>query len=186
MRVFCLPAVRSREGQGSPPWVRTADAPAIHAMTAPPQRIRPVDCVRSRGCGIRRTADADAWKRPGSPHAVRSTRVGTAGDGLLRWLDGRTARTTAACRGGPCGCPASVCHKTARPRDARSALASPSCSAQRQFTRRPRGTVRHRVRTVVKLRWGISGRTMVWWVECTERESGLRCGYRTANEVRPL
>lgn len=111
---FCLPAVRSREGQGSPPLVRTADAPAIHAVTAPPRRIRPADASLSLGCGTRCTADADGSARPGSPRPVRSTRVGTTADGLPRWPDGRTARTTASCRGRPCGCAASVCRRQRR------------------------------------------------------------------------
>lgn len=100
-------------GRGHP-LVRTADAPAIHAVTAPPRRIRPADASLSLGCGTRCTADADGSARPGSPRPVRSTRVGTTADGLPRWPDGRTARTTASCRGRPCGCAASVCRRQRR------------------------------------------------------------------------
>lgn len=104
-----IPPCRSVSGGGGgTPLVRTADAHALHAESEPQQRTRPVDCALSRRCGTSRTAGEDASTHPGSPHPLRSTRVGTTGSGPPRSPRDRTARTTGWRTSTPYGCAATA------------------------------------------------------------------------------
>lgn len=90
MRFFCLPAVLAWEGRGLPPLVGVTSGEAGRAR----QPIRPVDGVRSRGCGTSYTADADERARQDRRHPEQPANGVTRGSGRRPWPCDRTAGTT--------------------------------------------------------------------------------------------
>lgn len=191
-----LPPCRSISGgEGSTPLVRTVGVRSPRAVTALPRQNRPVDCARSHSCGTRRTADADASPRQGSARLVRSTRVGTAGNGRPRSPAARRAHTTGSRTGTRAGCAATtLCrrlhHATHGPRSlpwCASGSDHHGGSARGTREQSTEGGAYGAPRAPPFTAWGHSFRETRMCAFLRDRQAGFTCGpLGTWHLTRPL
>jgi hypothetical protein len=125
MRVFCLPAVQTREGQGVTPWGVVRIGAASHAR----KPIRPVDASPFAGYDSSCTTAEDARMHQDQRHRERPTDAETRGNGPRLSRLRCTADTTDGRTGIAYGCAANVSCR--QHHHARRVLCSPAAGDRR-------------------------------------------------------
>lgn len=137
MRVFILPAVQSRSGEGVTPWSGAPEVGGGHAR----RPNLPADGARSHGCGTTCTTAADAPTRPDRRYPEPAANAATPGSGRPPSPACCTARTTDARTGSDGGCSATEdrTHSSPASPAAHSPHAHASDSVPRSSARGTRG-----------------------------------------------